>query len=635
MCRELDGKGNHEIKKYVRHGGRYLGLCAGGYYGCSQIEFEMGNPAMQVAGLRELKFYPGTARGAVYKGFDYSSAVNARASKLQVCVNQFNLTNESRNILSQPGYAYVHGGCLFVDADQYKHQGVEVLARYLDPLAVRGSDISKSSIDAVQPAATVFCKVGHGCAILTGLHPEFGPDLLKRVPSNHDYMDVIHTLEAHNIMRIEFMRALLQKMGLTVNATEVPVPSLSRLSLTSAYPPSLEHLVHSWAKNIGFSGHYKNEIKGNTDRFRIWDASRNDRFLAASVPNNSKEHYDKFDFDKIVKEVDVYYRTLPDYKDTPLFNHKLYYNSLQVYRNALGPGVAPNIIGTTIMYGEVVTSTSTLLFNNLNLLRLLPNGFTSVGTVQVAGRGRANNVWVSPKGVLAFSTVLRLPLHNDFGGSSLMIFVQYLAAIAIVEAIRAYAHHNLGIADFPVYIKWPNDVYIVNPVYEHNPKESNKFYKVSGILVNTTIIDSEFILVIGIGINVDNLAPSKSLNTFIDELNANVRTPRGRSPYGHFEMEALLAKFMSIWEIMVRDFQYQGFVPFEKKYYDLWLHTNKLVTLEQYGNTKAIIRGISKDYGMLIAEEVDSSGRPSGKRFELQPDGNSFDMLRGLLKKKT
>lgn len=118
-----------------------------------------------------------------------------------------------------------------------------------------------------------------------------------------------------------------------------------------------------------------------------------------------------------------------------------------------------------------------MLFKNLNLLKTLPTGFTAVGTVQVAGRGRANNVWVSPFGVLAFSTVLRIPLQNELGTQAPMVFVQYLAAIVIVEAIKSYAKHHLGIADFPVYIKWPNDIYILNPLHKHLPNETTQFLK--------------------------------------------------------------------------------------------------------------------------------------------------------------
>lgn len=637
-CRELDGSGNEAITKYVRNGGKYLGLCAGAYYGSARVEFEVGNLEMEVSGPRQLQFFPGTARGAVYKGFDYSSPVNAKAAKFQVELENFNIDTDSKDILKSPIYAYAHGGCLFVDPKKYESKGVEVLARYLDSLAVPGSDIPakdskdpETNPDATTPAAAVYCPFGRGCAVLTGLHPEFSPELLKRVPSDKDYSAVVDTLQEHNGARIEFMKLILKKMGLNVNTHEIPIPSLSRLCLTSSYPPSLKHLVNSWRENIGFTGPDSNELKGTCDTFRIWDALQHDKYVNSSDSVADKMNSDPLDFDKIVKDIDVYYSGVVDNKTTPLFNHSLYYTSLEQFRNALGSGSSSNSIGNTILYGQVVTSTSTLLFKNFNLLRNLPTGFTAVGTVQVAGRGRANNVWVSPSGVLAFSTLLRLPLHNDLGIPSPMVFVQYLAAIAIVEAIKSYAQHNLGIQDFPVFIKWPNDIYIVNPV----SGEESSFSKVSGILVNTTVADSEFVMVIGIGINVDNLAPSKSLNTFIDELNKNVRTPNNQSCYGHFRMEILLAKFMSIWEPMVRDFLYQGFEPFEQEYYKLWLHSDKIVTLEQYGNVKAIIRGISKDYGMLVVEEVDRNNKPIGKTFELQPDGNSFDMLKGLLKKKT
>ncbi|KAI7699705.1 hypothetical protein KC353_g16313, partial [Hortaea werneckii] len=35
-CRTLNGEGNRRIKQYVQMGGKYLGLCAGGYYGCGR-----------------------------------------------------------------------------------------------------------------------------------------------------------------------------------------------------------------------------------------------------------------------------------------------------------------------------------------------------------------------------------------------------------------------------------------------------------------------------------------------------------------------------------------------------------------------------------------------------------------------
>jgi biotin--protein ligase len=46
-CRSLNGEGNRIIERYVRRGGAYLGFCAGGYYGSSRCEFEVGNRVLE------------------------------------------------------------------------------------------------------------------------------------------------------------------------------------------------------------------------------------------------------------------------------------------------------------------------------------------------------------------------------------------------------------------------------------------------------------------------------------------------------------------------------------------------------------------------------------------------------------
>lgn len=649
-CRELDGAGNKQIEKFVRQGGRYLGLCAGGYYGSGRVEFEVGNREMEVSGPRELKFFPGIARGAVFRGFQYGNHVNAKAAQISITDDLLTSTSDNptttidKEKLRQV-FSYVDGGCLFVDAEKYKSKGVQVLARYLDKLEVSGSDLEEDNIDKTKPAAAVYCKVGRGSAILSGLHPEFTPDLLKKIPSEKEYSAMIQVLEQHNLSRIEFMKAILLKMGLKVNSTEIPIPGLSRLFLTSLYPPALKHFIDRLREEIGFSGPQNNLLVCSNDTFRIWNAAQPDRFTTSDQPAEEEED----DLNKIIKDIDVYTTGLPDSRMAGHFNLSLYYSKLRELKAAAYPMFTSEnehqfTMGATILYGEVVTSTSTMLFQNYKLLKCLPTGFTAVATTQVAGRGRANNVWVNPVGVLPFSTVLRLPMTNEAGEPTSIVFIQYLAAIAIVNAIKNYARSMLGIDNFPVFIKWPNDVYIVNPFSEKSNSSrvpdlseaeyQDLFFKVSGILVNTTVLDGEYVIVVGIGINVSNAAPSKSLNRLVDEINERVRTPQGKPRYGHFEEEPLLAFFMHIWEDMIRDFRFQGFRAFEQEYYDKWLHTDKIVTLEQYGNTKAVIKGISSDFGMLIAEEVDRNNKPMGKLFELQPDGNSFDMMKGLLKKK-
>lgn len=157
-CRTFNGEGNRRIEQYVRRGGSYLGLCAGGYYGSGRCEFEVGNRVLEVVGRRELSFFPGTCRGCTFRGFVYHSEAGAKAVQLKV--NQESFTGGP---LPGTFRSYYNGGGVFVDAGKYTDGGVEILASYADPLDVEGG---------VRPAAVVYCKVGDGGVVLTGTHPE-------------------------------------------------------------------------------------------------------------------------------------------------------------------------------------------------------------------------------------------------------------------------------------------------------------------------------------------------------------------------------------------------------------------------------------------------------------------------------
>jgi biotin--protein ligase len=162
-CRALNGAGNRRIAQFVRNGGRYLGLCAGGYYGCKRCEFEVGDKTMEVVGDRELAFYPGICRGGAFPGFVYHSEAGARAAGLEVA-------KEALSVGAAPAdfRSYYNGGGVFVDALSFADEGVEVLASYTEKLNVDGGEGA---------AAVVYCKVGSGAAVLTGPHPEYVLDL--------------------------------------------------------------------------------------------------------------------------------------------------------------------------------------------------------------------------------------------------------------------------------------------------------------------------------------------------------------------------------------------------------------------------------------------------------------------------
>ena len=109
---------------------------------------------MEVAGSRELGFFPGTCRGAAFDGFVYDKEDGAKASGLKIESALPGVMGEVK--------AYCNGGGIFVDADSMTDRGVTVLARFTDEIKVDGGN-----------AAAVYCKVGNGAAILTGVHPEY------------------------------------------------------------------------------------------------------------------------------------------------------------------------------------------------------------------------------------------------------------------------------------------------------------------------------------------------------------------------------------------------------------------------------------------------------------------------------
>jgi biotin--protein ligase len=156
-CRVLNGEGNRKISDFVRRGGAYLGLCAGGYYASKKCEFEVGSPPLEVIGSRELGFYPGTCRGAAYKGFEYHGEGGAKAVRLKVAKGAF------EEQVSDEIVSYFNGGGVFVDAESLADKKVEVLASYADDIDVDGGD---------GKAAVVYTTMGEGRAMLTGPHPE-------------------------------------------------------------------------------------------------------------------------------------------------------------------------------------------------------------------------------------------------------------------------------------------------------------------------------------------------------------------------------------------------------------------------------------------------------------------------------
>lgn len=148
-CKKLNGAGNDNIRAYVEDGGTYLGICAGAYYGCENIEYHK-DRADEICGERELAFAPVTAVGSIHD-----------------LAKPYDLTLNSAAVVSLQGSGhkvYYHGGPYFRLNGQ-----VEILAYY--------------DLPYIAPAI-IRTKVGEGTAILSGVHFEVTAEDLKNHPDD-------------------------------------------------------------------------------------------------------------------------------------------------------------------------------------------------------------------------------------------------------------------------------------------------------------------------------------------------------------------------------------------------------------------------------------------------------------------
>jgi len=212
--------------------------------------------------------------------------------------------------------------------------------------------------------------------------------------------------------------------------------------------------------------------------------------------------------------------------------------------------------------------------------------------------------------------------------ASRLVFVQYLLGLAVVRACRD--PRVLGAErGARVRLKWPNDVYVNLASEAESWAGPEKMKKVGGILVNTNFSDGNVDVVIGCGINVCTPAPVTALSLL-------------SRPGERLDAETLLALVLTQFERLWSAFVTGGgsWAPFEEAYLDTWMHSDQLVTLTTVDPPVPVrIVGITHDHGLLrtIPERTGWKTRVQhavDEYIDLQPDGNSFDIMMGLIKAK-
>ncbi len=177
------------------------------------------------------------------------------------------------------------------------------------------------------------------------------------------YDDLIEGLAADEASTTDFLKACLTKLGLEVSQEASLVPSLSRLHLSSINHVEVGELLHSFA-DIIVKDKGEEFIRGENDTFHLekpetrWSMASLGDALDAKSSDKASPKDTITDHNKIIKRIVSHEEAWPETKETPYFNHAVFYSSLQEFHDI--DSLAEHW-GDIFMYSEVVTSTNTLL----------------------------------------------------------------------------------------------------------------------------------------------------------------------------------------------------------------------------------------------------------------------------------
>ena len=211
-----------------------------------------------------------------------------------------------------------------------------------------------------------------------------------------------------------------------------------------------------------------------------------------------------------------------------------------------------------IHYYESVESTMDIARENLS------HGIVIQGAEQTGGRGRRGNQWVSPKGNLYQSIVLKPQTARDKWGQ-----LSFVIAVALGEACC-----EIGIKSYN--LKWPNDVLIDGQ-------------KLAGILIEA----HDGFVIIGTGVNIEKCPDDRAkIHSFSD-----VSVDEFRDVF-----LTQISRYYRVWEE-------HGFAEIRGEW---MLHAYKLGETIQARLPNAIYEGVFEgldENGVLLLREKDGNLR--------------------------
>ncbi|CAH1776897.1 unnamed protein product, partial [Owenia fusiformis] len=257
-------------------------------------------------------------------------------------------------------------------------------------------------------------------------------------------------------------------------------------------------------------------------------------------------------------------------------------------------------LGKIILYTDVIPTTMDV-FDPMMFYVPEEINVACIAGRQTSGKGRGGNVWLSPEGCAMFSLHMNIPLQSPLGQRVSMI--QHIAALAVTQAISEVPEY----AACNIKVKWPNDIYFADKV------------KIGGVFVKSTVLSDRLHAIIGCGVNVENSKPNLCLNDVVYQ--QNIKTGANLEMWTR---ERLIARTFTWMEHLIQMIQNDQMTKFLDLYYAAWLHSGVVVKVEQTGQEATVV-GID-EHGYL-------SVMPHGshKSVSLQPDGNSFDIMKNLI----
>jgi BirA family biotin operon repressor/biotin-[acetyl-CoA-carboxylase] ligase len=240
------------------------------------------------------------------------------------------------------------------------------------------------------------------------------------------------------------------------------------------------------------------------------------------------------------------------------------------------PGLKTKIVGREIHLVQEIASTNTLGMEMAG--QGSPEGTVVIAETQTGGKGRRGRKWISPKGNLYLSVILRpdIPMHKA-------PLITLMGAVAAATTIRK-------VCGIPADIKWPNDILIAGR-------------KVSGLLTEMSAEQDRIRhIVLGIGIDV-NMDPDV-LPPDVRAHATTLATEAGKKIDRPAFLQQLLREL---------DHWYQAFLLNEQDVLCEWKALNatigNLVTVSGAGETlEGLAQGIDED-GRLIVMLGDGTQR--------------------------